>query len=93
MVAPRSNNNSYEVPYCISDFSENRAIMQTPLRKPKATTSSTREPKLQASKIYQPPGGRMSYFEQGLILGLAMIVVAASGITYVCFTGVRSRLR
>lgn len=30
-------------------------------------------------KIKQPSGGRLSYFERGLILGLALSLVAVSG--------------
>ncbi|RTE81300.1 hypothetical protein BHE90_004202 [Fusarium euwallaceae] len=67
------------------DFSVNKPIIQEPLR-------PVREPAVRAKalwpfmsqtlrlgKIKQPKGGRLSYFERGLIVGLALTLVAISG--------------
>jgi hypothetical protein len=49
-----------------------------------------RPARLDAKKVKQPNGGRMSYFEQGLILGAAMGLVALTGLGFLSYRGYRA---
>ncbi|KAJ4180266.1 hypothetical protein NW767_014420 [Fusarium falciforme] len=67
------------------DFSVNKSIIQEPLRpvlelaiRAKALWPFMSQT-LRLGKIKQPKGGRLSYFERGLIVGLALTLVAISG--------------
>ncbi|KAI8650622.1 hypothetical protein NCS57_01396600 [Fusarium keratoplasticum] len=67
------------------DFSVNKPIIQEPLRpvlelaiRAKALWPFMSQT-LRLGKIKQPKGGRLSYFERGLIVGLALTLVAISG--------------
>lgn len=63
----------------------NKPILQEPLRPVRelATRAKALWPfmsqTLRLGKIKQPKGGRLSYFERGLIVGLALTLVAISG--------------
>ncbi|RSL95360.1 hypothetical protein CDV31_013920 [Fusarium ambrosium] len=67
------------------DFSVNKPIIQEPLRPVRelAVRAKALWPfmaqTLRLGKIKQPKGGRLSYFERGLIVGLALTLVAISG--------------
>ncbi|KAH8654344.1 hypothetical protein BGZ61DRAFT_500580 [Ilyonectria robusta] len=86
-VAPNSASVSNRVLYSREDFSVNKPVSQVSLRSATAVkidskpvwslTSHT----LRLGKIKQPKGGRLSYFERGLILGLALSLVAISGLS------------
>ncbi|KAH7253350.1 hypothetical protein MRS44_015497 [Fusarium solani] len=71
--------------YSREDFSVNKPILQEPLRPVRelATRAKALWPfmsqTLRLGKIKQPKGGRLSYFERGLIVGLALTLVAISG--------------
>ncbi|PLB47648.1 hypothetical protein P170DRAFT_426884 [Aspergillus steynii IBT 23096] len=75
MMAPNSGHDTYGLPFSPADFSRNKAIHQWSNRV--GRSSSHRGPDLRA--IAQPIGGRLSYFEQGLIVGLAATAFALLG--------------
>ncbi|KAH7146937.1 hypothetical protein B0J13DRAFT_621864 [Dactylonectria estremocensis] len=86
-VSPNSASVSNRILYLREDFSINKPISQVSLKP--ATTgkidSNSMWPlmshTLRLGKIKQPEGGRLSYFERGLILGLALSLVAISGVS------------
>lgn len=71
--------------YSREDFSVNKPILQEPLRPVRELLTRAKSlwpfmsQSLRLSKIKQPKGGRLSYFERGLIVGLALTLVAISG--------------
>ncbi|KAM0424292.1 hypothetical protein ACHAPT_010437 [Fusarium lateritium] len=85
-VAPSSSSVSdSRLLYSREDFSVNKLIIQEPLRPVRdlAVRAKALWPfmsqTLRLGKIKQPKGGRLSYFERGLIVGLALTLVAISG--------------
>ncbi|KAK5059696.1 hypothetical protein LTR84_009579 [Exophiala bonariae] len=89
-VNPSTSGQSYELPYRPEDFSNNKPIIQTALSKPcNAATDriSLSSHNLNLGKIKQPKGGRMSFFEQGLILGVAILLTATSTALYLSRKG------
>ncbi|KAJ5240514.1 uncharacterized protein N7469_002105 [Penicillium citrinum] len=82
MIAPSSRYDDFTLPYSPEDFSINKAI----LRDNKMTS---RRGLLNLKRIAQPSGARRSYFEQGLIVGLSMATLAASGLVFAVFEGVK----
>ncbi|KAL2672507.1 hypothetical protein Neosp_013219 [[Neocosmospora] mangrovei] len=71
--------------YSREDFSVNKPIVQEPLRHVRELAIRAKalwpfmSQTLRLGKIKQPKGGRLSYFERGLIVGLALTLVAISG--------------
>ncbi|EEU37682.1 uncharacterized protein NECHADRAFT_87462 [Fusarium vanettenii 77-13-4] len=85
-VAPSSSSVSDSRPlYSREDFSVNKPIIQEPLRPVQEIAIRAKalwpfmSQTLRLGKIKQPKGGRLSYFERGLIVGLALTLVAISG--------------
>ncbi|KAH7072037.1 Aldehyde/histidinol dehydrogenase [Paraphoma chrysanthemicola] len=70
--------------YRLEDFSELKSFQQEP-----SSGAHARCATLNKRKIKQYQGGRMSYFEQGLILGAAMGLVALTGLSILSYRGVR----
>ncbi|KAH7134861.1 Aldehyde/histidinol dehydrogenase [Dendryphion nanum] len=86
----RSVKDTVSCPYILEDFSETKTMVQAPVSR---SLSDLRRPgKLDAKKVKQHQGGRMSYFEQGLILGAAMGLVALAGFSILSYRGVRTYL-
>ena len=52
-------------------------------------TQHNRPTKLNAKEVRQSQGGRMSYFEQGLILGATMGLAMSIALGYFSYRGVR----
>ncbi|KAH6974092.1 hypothetical protein EDB80DRAFT_742297 [Ilyonectria destructans] len=86
-VAPNSVSVSNRILYSREDFSVNKPVIQDSLKPARAVKI---DPKsfwplmshtLRLGKIKQPKGGSLSYFERGLILGLALSLVAISGVS------------
>ncbi|EWG51755.1 hypothetical protein FVEG_10644 [Fusarium verticillioides 7600] len=71
--------------YRREDFSVNKPILQDFIHRidfvntEKESTWSLLSHRLQLAKIKQPKGGRLSYFERGLLVGLALSLIAVSG--------------
>ncbi|KAF5607445.1 hypothetical protein FPANT_861 [Fusarium pseudoanthophilum] len=71
--------------YRREDFSVNKPILQDSVHRfdsvnaEKESTWSLSCHRLQLGKIKQPKGGRLSYFERGLLVGLALSLIAVSG--------------
>ncbi|KAF7173649.1 hypothetical protein CNMCM5623_005887 [Aspergillus felis] len=95
MVAPTSDQDSYELPFRPGHFSRNKSISQIPLRDPERARLpwQSRSGHLNSKKISQPVGGRISYFEQGLIVGLSVAALTASGLVYLLTRGVKYYFR
>ncbi|KAL6704167.1 hypothetical protein ACN47E_008727 [Coniothyrium glycines] len=76
--------------YRLEDFSESKTMQQFP----KATPHSSviKVAKINQKRVKQPIGGRMSFFEQGLILGVAMGLVALGGMSFWSYRGLRTYL-
>lgn len=91
MVAPTSHQDSYELPFRPEDFSCSKCIFQEPLRHPDIVSSSrkTRRYYLNLKKISQPVGGHVSYFEQGLVVGLGVAGVTACSLIYFLLRGLK----
>ncbi|KAB8231105.1 uncharacterized protein BDW43DRAFT_313430 [Aspergillus alliaceus] len=91
MVAPTSDHESYELPFRTENFSRNKAISQIPLREPERVILpwQSRRGHLNSKKISQPVGGQVSYFEQGLLVGLSAAALTASCIAYLLAQGVK----
>ncbi|KAG2419159.1 hypothetical protein HFD88_002264 [Aspergillus terreus] len=91
MVAPTSDQDSYDLPFRSEHFSRNKSISRIPLRDPERARVpwQSRSDYLDSRKISQPVGGRVSYFEQGLIVGLSMAALTASGFAYLLLQGTK----
>ncbi|KAE8307056.1 hypothetical protein BDV41DRAFT_72960 [Aspergillus transmontanensis] len=91
MVAPTSDQDSYDLPFRSEHFSRNKSISRIPLRDPERARVpwQSRRDYLDSRKISQPVGGRVSYFEQGLIVGLSMVALTASGFVYLLLQGTK----
>ncbi|KAJ5833648.1 hypothetical protein N7474_001959 [Penicillium riverlandense] len=85
MIAPSSTHDTFALPFRPDEFSRNRAILQEPNQNHVVSRNGWLNPK----KIAQPTGGRLSYFEQGLIVGLSVTAIAASGFVFAVFKGVK----
>ncbi|KAH8430250.1 uncharacterized protein LDX57_007919 [Aspergillus melleus] len=75
MMAPSSGHDTYGLPFSPANFSRNKAIHQWSNRVGRSSTNR----RLDLKAIAQPIGGRLSYFEQGLIVGLATAAFALLG--------------
>ncbi|KAL5362092.1 hypothetical protein BJX96DRAFT_176838 [Aspergillus floccosus] len=91
MVAPTSDQDSYELTFRPEPFSRNKSISQIALRDPERARLpwQSRRDYLDSRKISQPVGGRVSHFEQGLIVGLSMATLTASGLAYLLVRGMK----
>jgi hypothetical protein len=71
--------------YRREDFSVNKPILQESLKPAQALAAGAKSvwpflsQALHLGKIKQPKGGRLSYFERGLIVGLALSLFAITG--------------
>ncbi|UPX20215.1 Aldehyde dehydrogenase (NAD(+)) [Ascochyta rabiei] len=77
--------------YNLEDFTETKTMVHASASPPRNV--SLQASKLNTQRVKQANGGRMSYFEQGLILGLAMGLVALTGIGYAGYRGLGKYLR
>ncbi|KAH7066479.1 Aldehyde/histidinol dehydrogenase [Paraphoma chrysanthemicola] len=87
LASSRSVYDTGSCPYRFEDFSEMKVFQQglsagAQNRPRKAKT-------LDQKKVQQHKGGKMSYFEQGLILGAAMGLVALTGLSILTYRGIR----
>ncbi|KAH6997377.1 hypothetical protein EDB80DRAFT_149348 [Ilyonectria destructans] len=86
-VAPNSVSVSNRIMYSRDDFSVNKPVIQDSLKSARAIKVDRKSfwplmsHTLRLGKIKQPKGGSLSYFERGLILGLALSLVAISGVS------------
>ncbi|KAI9034804.1 uncharacterized protein KD926_005462 [Aspergillus affinis] len=78
MIAPSSAHDTFTLPYRPEDFSTNKAILQD-------SHSTSRRDWLDLKRLAQPAGHQLSYFEQGLIVGLSVTALAASGLVFAIF--------
>ncbi|KAF5642466.1 uncharacterized protein FTJAE_3623 [Fusarium tjaetaba] len=80
--------------YRREDFSVNKPILQDSVHQfdsvngEKESTWSLLSHRLQLGKIKQPKGGRLSYFERGLLVGLALSLIAVSGTGFGIYRGI-----
>ncbi|KAM0541722.1 hypothetical protein ACHAPJ_013127 [Fusarium lateritium] len=85
IIAPSSPSVADRLLYRREDFSVNKPILQESLKPIPTFTAGAKSvwpflsQTLQLGRIKQPKGGRLSYFERGLILGLTLSLVAISG--------------
>ncbi|KAJ6023566.1 uncharacterized protein N7446_013931 [Penicillium canescens] len=95
IVAPSSQYDSSELPFRREAFSINKSILQKPLHHAgtnngsKVTAITSQLGYLNLNKIRQSAGGSMSYFEQGLIVGMASTVISLFAVSYVAFQGLK----
>ncbi|KAH7357514.1 hypothetical protein BKA66DRAFT_445554 [Pyrenochaeta sp. MPI-SDFR-AT-0127] len=88
-TSPRTAQVTPSQGYHVEDFSETKTL--TVLAS--VPTDSVKKPSnLNEQRVKQHQGGRMSYFEQGLILGAALGLVTLSSLTYFSYQGVRTYL-
>ncbi|KAI0973197.1 hypothetical protein F4678DRAFT_40834 [Xylaria arbuscula] len=88
-LSPSSPVISFGLPYHRQDFSVGKSILQAPLTQPHEYVFRAAQHRLNSSKSYQPKGGSLSFFEQGLLVGLAVILATISGFSYVGIRGAR----
>lgn len=88
IVTPRSARASIETPYSISDFSESKHFMQVPPSK--ILLQAKEAAKIRPEKVEQFQGGRISYFEQGLIVGAAIGSVTIIALGFLSFRAFRA---
>jgi hypothetical protein len=80
--------------YRREDFSVNKPILQESIhlvdsiRAEKESAWNLLSHRLQLGKIKQQKGGRLSYFERGLLVGLALSLIAVSGTGFGIYRGV-----
>ncbi|KAF2647740.1 ALDH-like protein [Lophiostoma macrostomum CBS 122681] len=90
LTVSRSASDTTTHPYSLEAFSELKTMRQV---SPISSRSDARRPaKLKSKEVNQFQGGRMSYFEQGLILGAAMGLVALTGLGFLSYRGFRAYL-
>ena len=71
--------------YSRNDFSVNKSILQESVKHAGAFAAGSGSlwpfvsQSVDLAKIKQPKGGRLSYFERGLLVGLAISLIAISG--------------
>ncbi|KAM0490579.1 hypothetical protein ACHAP8_011417 [Fusarium lateritium] len=84
-IAPSTPSVADRLLYRREDFSVNKPILQESLKPSQALAAGAKSvwpflsQTLQLGKIKQHKGGRLSYFERGLIVGLALSLFAISG--------------
>ncbi|KAJ5660675.1 uncharacterized protein N7484_000047 [Penicillium longicatenatum] len=85
MIAPSSSHDTFALPFRPDNFSRNKVILQDS----NLNYQGSRHGYLNLKKISQPKGGRLSYFEQGLIVGLSVTAIAASTFAFTIFKGLK----
>lgn len=85
VIAPSTPYVADRLLYRREDFSVNKPILQESLKPAQVLAASAKSvwpflsQTLHLAKIKQPKGGRLSYFERGLIVGLALSLFAITG--------------
>ncbi|ENH71405.1 hypothetical protein FOC1_g10007635 [Fusarium oxysporum f. sp. cubense race 1] len=93
-VAPSTPLAENRLLYHREDFSVNKPILQESIdyvdsiRAEKESAWNLLSHRLQLGKIKQQKGGRLSYFERGLLVGLALSLIAVSGTGFGIYRGV-----
>ena len=84
-IAPFSSFVTDRLLYSRDDFSVNKSILQESVKPAGAFAAGSGSvwpfvsQNVNLAKIKQPKGGRLSYFERGLLVGLAISLIAISG--------------
>ncbi|KAF5693636.1 hypothetical protein FDENT_1868 [Fusarium denticulatum] len=93
-VAPSTPFVESRLLYRREDFSVNKPILQESIHHfdsislEKESAWSLLSHRLQLGKVKQPKGGRLSYFERGLLVGLALSLIAVSGTGFGIYRGI-----